>query len=319
MPIDNIQGLRAFLKVVETGNFSEAGRALGMVPSSVSRQIGHLEDELDVQLFNRTTRRINLTEAGRLYYDRVSRILKDLEETNRMVTHQDHTPAGLLRINAPIGFGNMHITPVVNAFLEQYPEVDIELSFSDHLVDVIAEGLDLVIRVGALRDSSLIASKLAGNRRVLCAAPKYLKRSGKPADLDDLRDHSCLVHHFAGRPSEWHVAELLPGGEHGPERVIPVGGRLKVNNTQGLYEATLAGIGLSVLPTWVVGEDIKAGRLIQLFERYEFSPTDIETAIYALYPPTRHLSAKVRTFLDFLKQKIGPVPYWERDVSYMYM
>ena len=316
--IDNLHGIRAFLKAVEAGNFSEAGKLLGMSPSAVSRQISHLEDQLSVQLFNRTTRKISLTEAGRVYYERMHRIVGEMDEANQIVANDDHRPVGTLAINVPIGFGEMHIIPVVNNFLKKYPDMAINLTMSDNVVDVIAEGLDLVVRVGALRDSSLIARKLAPNRRILCASPKYVETNGAPTSLDQLKEHSCLVYPYMGRGDEWHFAERLGEGKYGAEQVIPVSGRLRANNTRALYEACKSGLGLAVQPTWMVGDDVKAGRLIDLFPSLECSPTDIETAIYALYPPTRHLSTKVRIFLDFLRDQIGRVPYWERDNNFMY-
>ncbi len=304
--MDTLTGMRLFTRVVEAESFSEAARQLGLAPSSVSRQINALEDELGVRLLNRTTRRLSSTEAGLLYYERAVRILADAEEAKLAVSQLEATPKGTLRISAPISFGRLHIAAALPSFHARYPFVHIDLSASDSIVDLVAEGFDLGVRMGELEDSSLIARKLAPNRRVICGSPWYFERAKIPENPDDLAEHNCLTFAYHARSNVWQLK--------GPEgtKKVQVSGSLHTNNGEILLAAVLGGLGLAMLPTWHAGKDIQRGALEAVLTDYEVGPT---SNIYAVYPHNRHLAPKVRAFVDFLAQRFGPGPYWEMPVE----
>jgi len=304
--MDTLTGMRLFAEVVDAGSFSEAGRRLGLAASSVSRQVNGLEDALSARLLNRSTRSLSLTHAGEIYYERVRRILSEVHETNAAVAQLEATPSGLLRLNAPVVFGRRHIAPHIAEFCERYPDVSIDLTLTDHFVDVIESGADVVIRVGGLSDSSLIARRLAPNRRVIVASPDYLARYGEPETPEDLAEHKCLVYKLNVSMAEWHIRD----GDGDVFRV-KVSGPLTANNAEALHSAVLNGLGIALLPTWTVGGDVNAGRLRRLLPGHEADLVSHETAIHAIYPHARHLSAKVRAFVDFLVEKFRPTPYWE--------
>lgn len=304
--MDMLTGMKLFAEVVDAGSFSEAGRRLGLAASSVSRQVNGLEDELRARLLNRSTRSLSLTHAGEVYYERVRRILSEVSETNAAVAQLEASPRGLLKLNAPVVFGRRHIAPHIATFCERFPEVSIDLMMTDHFVDVIESGADVVIRVGGLSDSSLIARRLARNRRILVAAPKYLEKNGAPETPEVLADHKCLVYKLNVSLAEWHIRSA-----EGALSKVRVSGPLTANNTEALHRAALDGLGIALLPTWTCGDDVASGRLVRLLPGHEADLVAHETAIHAIYPHARHLSAKVRAFVDFLVETYGPYPYWE--------
>lgn len=308
--MDTLHGMKLFAEVVDSGSFSAAGRRFGLAASSVSRQVGSLEDSLGARLLNRSTRKLSLTQAGRMYYESVRQILADIEDANRSVTHLEATPRGILRVNGPMVFGRLHIAPHLPEFLERFPEIDIDLTLTDHFVDVIEEGADVVVRVGGLSDSSLFARRLAPNRRVLCASPDYLDRHGRPSSSEELTQHPCLVYKLQSTTGTWHIC----CGESGQLQEVRVNGRLVANNAEALHAGVLGGVGIALLPIWLVGDDIQSGRLERVLPTLEADLTPDETAIHAIYPHKRLLSAKVRAFVDFLVEKYQPVPYWEIEV-----
>lgn len=303
--MDKTVEMGVFARTVEVGSFSGAGRLLKLTPSAVSKQISRLEDRLGARLFNRTTRQLNLTEEGRAFYERCTRILADIEEAERAVTDLHDTPRGALRITATTGFTKRQVVPLIPEFLDLYPHVRVELELNDRQVDLIAEGIDVAIRIGELPDSSLVARKLGVNRRIVCAAPSYLDKHGTPETPEELFSHNCLTFSASPRFNDWEF--------QGPEgvRTIRVSGNFEANHTEALYDAVLAGIGLARLATYLVGPDIKAGRLIPVLKDYARE----KTAIYALYPHRRHLSAKVRAFMDYLGEKFTPTPPWEAGLG----
>lgn len=303
--MDELGAMRLFLRVTESGSFSAAGRRLGMAPSSVSRQLGGLEDSLGVRLLNRTTRRLSLTEAGRLYHERAERILADVDEAIAAVAYLHTSPRGLLRINVPLVFGRLHVVPALAAFLRQYPDVRIDLVLTDHFVNLVEEGVDVAIRVGELADSSLIAGRLAPNRRVICASPAYIARHGEPKLPDDLSRHHCLVYKMNLANATWRLQG--PEGEIG----VAVSGPLQANDLGALYAAVLEGLGLGLLPTWLVGDCLRSGELVGVLGDYQATATGFDTAIHAVFPQARQLSAKVRAFVDFMAARFSPRPPWE--------
>ena len=305
--MDTIAGMRLFTEVVEGGSFSAAARQLGMAPSSVARGIGALEDELGVRLLNRTTRKLSLTEAGRLFHERARRILVEVDDARLSVTQLEAAPRGTLRLSVPVVFGRLHVAPALPEVLAQYPEVRIELGMTDALVDLVEEGIDVAVRIGELRDSSLIARRLAPTRRVLCASPAYFARRGVPQGPDDLRGHDCVSYRFFGQRGVWRLRR------DGAVHEIEIAGRLEADNADALHVAALGGMGLAILPIFMVGPDIRRGALRTVLDDYQVSPTALDTNIYAVFPYARHLSPKIRALVDFLVNRFGPRPYWEID------
>jgi len=301
--------MKLFAEVIDCGSFSAAGRRFGLAASSVSRQVGALEDALRARLINRSTRKLSLTEAGRLYHERARQILADVEDANRSVSHLEAVPRGLLRVNGPTVFGRLHIAPHLPTFLELYPEINIDLTLTDHFVDVIEEGADIVVRIGGLSDSSLFARRLAPNRRILCASPEYLRRHGRPQTPAELANHTCLVYKLYSTMATWHIR----CGKSNAKEEVQVSGRLAANNSEALHAAVLGGVGIGLLPMWLVGQDLQSGRLERVLPTLEADLTKDETSIHAIYPHKRLLSAKVRAFVDFLVETYTPTPYWEID------
>jgi DNA-binding transcriptional LysR family regulator len=289
--MDTLTSMELFVKAVETGSFSATARSMNLTPSAVSKQISRLEDRLGARLFNRTTRQLAATGEGRAYYERCQQILADIQEAEAAVAELNTEPRGALRVNMPVVFGRRHIVPILGEFLERYPYVSMELSMSDQFVDPIAEGADMLIRVGELKDSSLIARKLAEARRVVAAAPAYWKKNGTPQKPEELRAHNCLTYSYLSSGNTWRMTDLK-----GKEHVIQAKGNLASNNGEALLEAAAEGLGVVNLPTWMVGPDLESGRLTEVLADY----AQPEPSVHVIYPPGRHLSAKVRAFVDFL-------------------
>jgi DNA-binding transcriptional LysR family regulator len=300
--MDRFAAVEAFVRVGETGSFSEAARRLNTSKSAVSRHVSTLEAELGARLLHRTTRSLTLTEAGRDYLQRASRVLADLAEANQAVTQLEAAPRGTLRVNAPLSFGFLHLAPAIPDFLARFPEVEVDITMNDRLVDLVDEGFDVAVRIGALADSSLIARRLAPVRRVVCGSPDYLAAHGAPTSPDDLGRHACLRYSLVSRIHEWRFVDAL--GRPWP---VEVKGPLITNNGDANRAAALGGTGLVYLPTFIVGADITAGRLETVLE--PFVPQDM--TLNAVYPHARHLSPKVRAFVDFLAARFGPAPYWD--------
>lgn len=300
-PLDTLVGMAVFARVVDDGGFSAAARALGMSKSAVSKQVSALEDRLGARLLNRTTRRMSLTEAGAARIDNCRRVLAEAEAAESAVGALQSEPAGVLRVNAPVTFGAVHLAPALPDFLARHPAVTIDLTLNDRMVDLVDEGYDLAIRITRLADSSLIARKLAPGRRVMVAAPAYLERCGVPATLVDLKEHDCLSYTYVAADEEWRFRG--PKGEE----AVRVGSRLRANSGEVLRAAAMAGAGIAALPTFICGADLAAGRLVRVLPEYD----NTNFAIYAVWPAGRHPSPKLRAFIDFLAERLGPVPYWE--------
>jgi DNA-binding transcriptional LysR family regulator len=301
--MDRLAAIEAFVRVAECGSFSKAAERLHSSKSVVSRQVGALEAELGARLLHRTTRALTLTEAGRGYFEQAARILADLAEANASVGQLQAAPRGRLRVSAPMSFGFLHLASAVPDFLERYPDVEIELALNDRYVDLVNEGFDMAVRIGKLEDSSLVARKLAPSRRTISAAPAYLQKRGTPASPDDLEAHECLCYSNLGLSQEWRFVRA--DGRPWP---VAVRGRLHANNGDALRAAALRGFGLVVLPSFLVGRDFQSGALVSVLDA--FMPQD--SAVHAVYPHARHLSPKVRAFVDFLAERFGPDPYWDR-------
>lgn len=300
--MDTLAGMRLFAKVVETGSFSAAARQLALTPSSASRQLSALEDGLGTRLLNRTTRKLSLTEAGSLYFERTRQILADIDEAEAAVLEMQAAPRGTLKLNVPVVLGRRYIAPTLPDFLARYPDVRVDLTVTDHYVDLIEEGADLAIRVGGPREQSFIVRKLATMARVLCASPEYLKAHGTPRRPDDLTRHNCLVYRL--RPGE--AAWRLDGADGTHE--IAVAGNFAANNAESIAAATTAGLGIGLLPIWVVGREIQDERLCVVLADYHAHPSGYAEDLCAVYPHGRNLSAKVRAYVDFIAEQFKAEP-----------
>ncbi|MGD1880370.1 MAG: LysR family transcriptional regulator [Kiloniellaceae bacterium] len=294
--MDALEGLPVFVRAVREGSFSATARVLGLTPSAVSKQIGRLEDQLAVRLFNRTTRRLSLTEEGAAFFERASRILADLEDAAAAVSSHRTVVRGRLRVTLPTAFGILHLLPVLPEFLARHPELTVEIDLNDRFVNMIEEGFDIALRIGDLADSSLISRRLAANRRMVVAAPAYLQ--GRPVlrHPEDLKDHNCLVYTYRSQRYDWQMVDA-----EGREHLITVSGNFETNNPMMLRAAALDGLGIVMSPLWLLGPDVKAGRLQCVLPDYHWP----DSAIQAVYPPGRHLSARVRSFVDFLVERFA--------------
>lgn len=303
--IENSVRLAVFAKVAEVKSFTKAAEALGLSKSAVSKHVAGLEERLKARLLQRTTRRLSLTEVGTALFARAQRIVAEVEEAERAVTTLSTEPRGTLRVSAPMSFGVRHLGPLVAEFMARYPELNVEMILNDRMVDIVEDGFDLAIRIAKLPDSSLIARKLCPGRRVVCASPAYWRRHGIPKTPADLKGHNCLMYTYLLSPGE-----LRFDGPAGP-LTIPVAGTLHSNNGDILRSAALAGIGFYFAPTFLVGDDVRAGRLERVLPEYD----DTSLSIYAVYPHNRHLSAKVRAFIDFLAERFGGEPPWDQGLG----
>ncbi|MDX2260009.1 MAG: LysR family transcriptional regulator [Hyphomicrobiaceae bacterium] len=299
--MDKLSAMTVFTRVVALGSFAEAARALGMTRSAASKAVMELETRLGVRLFDRTTRRVSATEAGLAYYERCVDILARVEETEMQVARLHDEPRGVLKVNAPMSFGVRYLGPAVADFMAEFADLTVELTLTDRFIDPIEEGVDVTIRVAALADSSLIARRLAPARIAIAAAPTYLDRHGRPSRPEDLAGHRVLHYGHATTLPRWHL------GQGESEVAVRVTSVLCCNNGDVLREAAVAGHGIVRLPTFLIGPDIAAGRLVELLA--EHRPPDL--AIAALYAPNRYLAAKTRAFIDFLVARFGQTPPWE--------
>lgn len=298
--MNGLQGMAIFAAVVEAKSFTEAARRLALSKAAVSKQVSRLEERLGARLLNRTTRRLSLTEVGAAFYERCARIVAEAEEAELAVTRLSAAPRGTLRANVPVDFGVRFLAPLLAPFMRANPELRIDMTFDDRFVDLVDEGLDVAVRIGQLPDSSLIARKLGKAESVICAAPEYWNTHGRPSKPSDLADHNCFGYSYLATGSEWRMAG--PKGEVS----VRVSGSLNANNGDVLRQAAVAGLGVVVAPVFMACDDLRAGRLEAVLRNYS-PPT---RGIYAVYPHGRHLSPKVRVFVDYLADAMDPVP-WE--------
>lgn len=300
--MDQFLAMRSFVRVVETHGFSEAARQLGVAVSSVTRQVNALEAMLQTQLLNRSTRKITLTPQGQRYYDKVVQILQDVEAANLSVTEQDEVPRGLLRVSLPVTFGQLHIAPLLKDFWQQYPQMQLDLTFSDALANPVEEGLDLIIRIGNLDRSGAnwIVRKLASHTRRVCGSPAYFQQYGKPKHPDDLVSHNCLCFGYSLGADIWRFKREQEVCK------VKVKGTLIANNSEVLRQACLDGLGLILMPTWLIGNDLQTGTLEAVLEDFSSHPHQaLDTDIYVLYLPNRRHSLRVQTFINFLIHQIS--------------
>ncbi len=299
--MDKLTAMSVFTRVVERGSFTAAAEDLRLSRAMTSKHVQDLEALLGVGLLNRTTRRISLTEEGRHYHALCVQILADIAEAEQSVAERQAEPQGTLRLNTAVSFGTHHIAPAIVDFTARHPKVRVDMTLVDRVVDLVDEGYDLAIRIGTLASSSLIARRLAPCRLVVCAAPDYLARHGRPVHPADLAGHNCLGYTYGALTDAWRF--IGPAGE----TTVPIRGNLQINNGDALRSAALRGHGVVLLPTFIIGADLSVGTLERVLPDY--SPPDM--GIHAVYPPGRHLPAKVRSFIDFLAQRFGEDPEWD--------
>jgi len=297
--MDRFLALNVFARVVELGSFARAADRLGLSTSACSRHVAELEAHLDTRLLNRTTRKLSLTESGQAFYDRCVQVLADLEEAEQAAAASGARPRGKIKLTCGLSFGLRHVAPLVASFVARHPDVQFDLQLSDRFVDLVEEGFDLAIRIGAAPGQNLIARRLGETRLVACAAPGYLRERGAPQTPVDLARHVCLTYEYLPQRNTWRFSDAA-GGEH----AVRVAGPVHANNGDLLAAAAIEGVGICLEPDFIVEADLRAGRLVRLLPGYA-APV---TSIYAVYPSRRHLSAKVRAFVDFLAERCATLP-----------
>jgi len=300
--MDRFENMSTFIRVVETGSISAAADRLGVAKSAVSRRLKELEGHLGVELFHRTTRRMNLTDTGRAFYHQSVRILEDVLEAELATSQAHGTLKGSLKIALPSTFGLMHMGPAINEFLQLHPQIEFDLDFNDREVDLIQEGFDLAIRIANLPDSSLIARRLAPIQTLMCASPSYLEHMGAPKTPKELIEHQCLVYSLLRDYEYWNLTDC-----NGKEIRTKIHPYLKASTGEFLKDASVEGLGIILVPSFIAYKEIELGTLVPVLKDYK--PPQLEA--YAIYPQTRHLSQRVRAFVDFLVKRFEGTPYWD--------
>lgn len=296
--MDVMQCMAVFRRVAEAGSFSAVARETTMSQSSVSKHIAALEQRLDTKLLNRSTRSLNLTEAGTEYYHYCVRILNDFQEAEASVGKGKILPTGTLRLSSTTPFGKLFIIPFLNEYLAKFPDISIDYLMDDGHIDIVKEGIDLAIRVGPLADSSLVANKIGSSRRFVVASPDYLLKHGFPKKPADLQSHNCLIHSLLKSPNEWFFNSAQYGDES-----VRVKSRFKASSNEAIIEAALSGIGIATVCNWHVHDHVKHGRLTILLNKYELTPYDIN----AVYPERRFVPEKVKQLIKELKKSFNQI------------
>jgi DNA-binding transcriptional LysR family regulator len=297
--MENLTDIAVFVRVVESGSFTKTAEQLQLSRPVVSKYVSRLEERLGARLLNRTTRRLSLTEAGAALFEASRGGLAQIEDAELAITTLQREPKGRLKLNAPVSFGTMHVAPALPDFFARYPGIIVDMTLEDRIVDLVAEGYDVAIRITNLADSSLVARKLAPERLVVCASPQYLDRCGVPQTPEELADHNCILYSYSS--AVWRFTN-----SSGEEVAVPVRGSFRVNNGIAEREAALGGAGIVLLPTFYVGDAIRDGRLKLLLDAYRTG----ELSVYAVYPQRNHLAPKVRAFIEFFAQRFAPHPPW---------
>lgn len=303
--MDRFENLNHFVKVVEAGSISVAAERLVVAKSAVSRRLKELESHLGVELFHRTTRRMNLTDTGRAFYHQAVRILDDLYEAEQATSQAHERLKGSLKVALPSGFGLMHMSPAINDFLQLHPQIEFDLDFNDRQVDLIEEGFDLAIRIAVLPDSSLIARRIATIHHVVCASPAYLEAFGVPEHPQQLVDHRCLTYSLLKDPYHWSFVDADSN-----EQTVRVNSCMRASAGGFLRDAAVQGQGIVYMPAFIVYNEIAEGKLVPILDEYAKWQIDA----HAIYPQTRHLSQRVRSFVDYLVERFSGRPYWDNFI-----
>lgn len=303
--MNRFENMDTFIKVVETGSISAAADKLLVAKSAVSRRLKDLEAHLGVELFHRTTRQMNLTETGREFYHHAVRIIEDTIEAERLVSDAHSTLRGSIKMTLPLSFGLMHLAPAIHDFAALHPEIEFNLDFNDREIDLIEQGFDLAIRIARLPDSSLIARRVTEIRVVVCASPDYLKKNGTPEEPAELDHHQCLVYNLMSDQEHWHFFD-----DQQKQIKTRIRAFLKASNGEFLRDAAINGLGITLIPTFLIYQELANGSLVTLFDHYHFPAINA----YAVYPQTRYLSRRVRTFVEFLVERFAGTPYWDNNI-----
>ncbi|MDG9886003.1 LysR family transcriptional regulator [Pseudomonas putida CSV86] len=288
------EDMRIFAQVMESGSFTAAADKLGLSKQFVSRRLMALEERLGVRLLNRSTRRLDPTPLGQSYYESSLRLLNEVEQVEQGIAGQTSEPRGTVRVSAPLSFAVAHLGCLLPEFLQRYPQVSVEVDLSDRSVDLLGEGYDLALRIGVLEDSTLIARRLAAIDRVYCASPEYLERKGTPSRPDDLVNHECLPYGH-GRQVQWRFLE------QGKLRMVTVCGRMRANNGELLRDAAVKGMGITYLPTFIVGEALATGQLVPVLEDFVTEPLQLS----AVYPQHRQSARPVQALIEFMRERLS--------------
>jgi DNA-binding transcriptional LysR family regulator len=300
--MDRLERDRMFMAVIETGSFVGAAQRLGASSGQASKLVSRLESDLGVRLLNRTTRSVQPTEEGRAYYERLRPLIDEFDALDSDIRNIAQIPRGRIRITAPLTFGVLELAPALNAFAALYPDIELDVSFSDRVVNLVDEGFDMAVRVGRPSDSSLIIRKLCAVRIVAVASPSYLERHGAPETPDDLASHACIIDSNFREPQRW------PFRRNSAEAVsVAVNGRVRYSNAEACLQAAEAGLGIACVPGFVAGEAIRSGRVMRILQAFETEPFDV----HVLYPHSRHLAIKVRLLVDMLVERYRDTPHWE--------
>jgi DNA-binding transcriptional LysR family regulator len=304
--VDRFAAVVAFVRVVEHGSFARAADRLGLSTSAVSRQVAELEQHLDVRLLNRTTRRLSLTEAGQVYHERCVQLLADLDEAEASVRPATVVPKGTLRLTCGVTFGERYLAPAIAEFAALHPQLSFDLDLSDRTVDLVDEAFDLAVRIGAPGQQALVARRVGWTQLVCCAAPVYLQRRGAPQSLEELSAHDGLAYTYVATPNVWSFE--LPGGER---RTVRVPMRHRANSGRMLVALAIAGLGITMEPDFIVAPEVRSGALVRVLPQF----LGVRSPIAAVYPSRRHLSAKVRAFVDFLAARFAVSSEWSLQPS----
>ena len=289
--MDTLDGMRTIVAAVETGSFTAAGERQGISKALVSKYVGQVESRLGVRLFNRSTRRLSLTEEGQRYYDQAVPLLEEFSVMVDNVTGAQSAPRGLLRVSVPQTFGEMSLSPLIPKFLETYPDLSLDLQLSDRMIDMLEEGIDVVIRIGGVDDSSLIARHIKTLPLTLCASPEYIARYGEPLNAEDIMQHTCIIDSNFRIGKQWPIVD--PDGQ---TTSIEVSSNVAVNSPRAVKEIAIAGGGIGMIPRFIIESELQKGVLKEILPGYK----TLEFGLFAIYPHRRYLSKKVRCFIDFL-------------------
>lgn len=301
--VQDLNDMLIFARVVDARGFSEAARRMGTSKSRISKAVTRLEQSLGARLLNRSTRGLSVTEIGGAFYEHCVRIADEAAQAAELASRLQSEPRGVLKVTAPISFGRLHVAPALAEYLSRHPKLAIDMTVTDRLVDLVDEGYDVAIRIAREPSPHLVARELAPVRRVICATPGYFERFGVPATPRDLQAHNCLHYTAFSAQGEWRLQ-----GPQG-ETIVRIKGSLRIDDDDTLAQAVLGGLGIALLPTFIIGGELQAGRLQAVLEDH----VPLERRVYAVHLPNRHLPAKVRALIDLLRARFGPVPYWDRD------
>ena len=297
--MDKYQEMRVFTAVVDSASFVAASESLGMSKAAVSRYVSELEQRLGVRLMHRTTRRLSLTPEGELFLARCREILASIDASEAELSTRRVTASGLLKVSVPVSFGIRHLAPLWSEFLKKHPQVTLDVQLADRVIDLVDEGFDLAVRISRLPDSSLISRQLTSTRLVLCAAPSYLRRRGKPRHPSELTQHDVLGYSLLSTGDQWQFE-----GPAGPVSV-KVRPRMWSNNGDSCIAASVGGAGIQLQPTFLIDEYLVSGKLIEILPQFRAA----KLGIYAVYPSRRFVLPKVRALLDFLEHRLGSAPW----------